>query len=594
MQSNLVLTATFADTQKPVLSLTTPTSGQRWSNALFTVTGKVSDNGPGGVVWYQLNGGAWGSATGWSNWSANVTLNPGTNLISAYAQDTAGNRSPTNSAVCTYVLTAPITVTVIGNGTVSGVTNGQRLELGKTVTLTANPGTGYVLTNWLVQVGGVTVLSTNKVTPFAMQSNLVLTATFATDGSAEQQSIRAFYALLKARGEAHDAAGFAALFDANYVHMGQVGVPSDLADRLSVIRTFNFTITNIVISGDTAKAFGTCNLALNNGEPPQIWAEPDTIDQSPGFGWLRRTATGWKVYGNQQHAVVHLATGHNEGGGNYFFRVRTESPQTITSVTFRGPGVSATSLDPDYQFGGFTAFIRNLPNPLPAVGTEYDFIIDFRDGTREILHDTVKAWVQKGPTFTVSPGRGTATVRWTQVSASVPNASYYWVRISGQGVYWESDELPLSRTSAVFNENGQAQGTLQNGWGYDVEVFIFNKSGDYAYSIDGMVMPNSGSVLASIGSVNPPVDEVAARQIEGVESTPAEPVGGRAGAVIVNGLLQVRLVGPVGPVVVEACTNLAQPFWTPVGTNTVMGGPIWFTDPLWTNYPTRFYRLRTP
>ncbi|MCX6885132.1 MAG: hypothetical protein NTX27_08835, partial [Verrucomicrobia bacterium] len=178
MQPGLAVTATFVDVQKPVLSLTTPTSGQRWSNALFSVSGKVSDNGPGGVVWYQLNGGAWGSATGWSNWSANVTLNPGTNLISAYAQDTAGNRSPTNSAVCTYVLTAPITVTVIGNGTVGGVTNGQRLELGKTVTLTATPGTGYALTNWLVQVGGVTVLSTNKVTPFAMQSNLVLTATF--------------------------------------------------------------------------------------------------------------------------------------------------------------------------------------------------------------------------------------------------------------------------------------------------------------------------------------------------------------------------------------------------------------------------------
>ncbi|MGO8835923.1 MAG: leucine-rich repeat domain-containing protein [Limisphaerales bacterium] len=47
-------------------------------------------------------------------------------------------------------------------------------------------------------------------------------------------------------------------------------------------------------------------------------------------------------------------------------------------------------------------------------------------------------------------------------------------------------------------------------------------------------------------------------------------------------------------VVVEACTNLANPGWVPVGTNTLTDGSSYFSDPQWTNYPGRFYRLRSP
>jgi hypothetical protein len=47
-------------------------------------------------------------------------------------------------------------------------------------------------------------------------------------------------------------------------------------------------------------------------------------------------------------------------------------------------------------------------------------------------------------------------------------------------------------------------------------------------------------------------------------------------------------------VVVEACTNLANPIWSSVGTNTLTGGSSYFSDPQWTNYPGRFYRLRSP
>jgi len=47
-------------------------------------------------------------------------------------------------------------------------------------------------------------------------------------------------------------------------------------------------------------------------------------------------------------------------------------------------------------------------------------------------------------------------------------------------------------------------------------------------------------------------------------------------------------------VVVEACTNLTNPIWSPVGTNTLTGGSSNFSDPQWTDHPGRFYRLRSP
>jgi hypothetical protein len=52
-------------------------------------------------------------------------------------------------------------------------------------------------------------------------------------------------------------------------------------------------------------------------------------------------------------------------------------------------------------------------------------------------------------------------------------------------------------------------------------------------------------------------------------------------------------------IVVEACANLAVPVWTPIGTNTLntfigTNGTSYFSDSQWTNFPGRYYRLRSP
>jgi hypothetical protein len=45
-------------------------------------------------------------------------------------------------------------------------------------------------------------------------------------------------------------------------------------------------------------------------------------------------------------------------------------------------------------------------------------------------------------------------------------------------------------------------------------------------------------------------------------------------------------------VVVEASTDLIN--WQAEQTNILTTGSAYFSDPQWTNYPGRFYRLRSP
>ncbi|MGA2174409.1 MAG: leucine-rich repeat domain-containing protein [Verrucomicrobiota bacterium] len=48
------------------------------------------------------------------------------------------------------------------------------------------------------------------------------------------------------------------------------------------------------------------------------------------------------------------------------------------------------------------------------------------------------------------------------------------------------------------------------------------------------------------------------------------------------------------PIVVEACTNLANSVWTSLRTLTLTNGSIYFSDFKWTNYPCRYYRIAAP
>ncbi len=48
------------------------------------------------------------------------------------------------------------------------------------------------------------------------------------------------------------------------------------------------------------------------------------------------------------------------------------------------------------------------------------------------------------------------------------------------------------------------------------------------------------------------------------------------------------------PIVVEACTNLASPVWSPVQAGALTNGLFYFTEPLQTSLSGRYYRVSSP
>jgi hypothetical protein len=176
MGTNLAFTANFVDVAKPTVSIVTPTSNQQWTNGGFTVTGKAGDNVAVGTVYYSLNGAGWAAATtgnNWTNWTANVTLTPGTNTVQAYAVDTSGNFSPTNTVRFVYLVRKPLTVSINGKGTVNSNYNGAMLAINMNYAMTASASSGFAFTNWTGS------LTTNSATlRFMMGTNLAFTANF--------------------------------------------------------------------------------------------------------------------------------------------------------------------------------------------------------------------------------------------------------------------------------------------------------------------------------------------------------------------------------------------------------------------------------
>jgi hypothetical protein len=174
-----------ADTIPPKVTIASPTAGERWSNSVFNVTGKVKDTVAVTAVWYQLNSNAWtelvtniNTTNGWTNWNAEVTLTPGTNTFKACAVDTAGNVSPTNSVRFIYVLSAPFKVQINGLGKISPDDTNVLLQISNNYTLTATAGKGFVFSNWLSNAG---VESNRPALKFTMVSNLSYTLNFITN-----------------------------------------------------------------------------------------------------------------------------------------------------------------------------------------------------------------------------------------------------------------------------------------------------------------------------------------------------------------------------------------------------------------------------
>ena len=177
----------WSDPTPPTNTITLPTAGQRWSNAVFAASGKAADNVAVAAVFYSVNASDWVSAATtnkWTNWTAQVTFTPGTNLLQSRALDYSGNYSPTSAVSVDFVVTNQLVLSTTGLGTFKPNYSNAWLEVGRNYSITSAPSSGFVFTNWLVAtngIGGQIVTGTNLT--FMMQSNLSVTANFLDTNS---------------------------------------------------------------------------------------------------------------------------------------------------------------------------------------------------------------------------------------------------------------------------------------------------------------------------------------------------------------------------------------------------------------------------
>ncbi len=166
-------------TNTPTIAIGSPVPYTRFTNQVVTITGTATDDSELARVAYRVNGGAQQIAAGTTNWSIPLAPNIGLTTVSVESIDFEGRRSTTNSVTFSYTAWVPLNLLVLGDGRVTGVSNGQRIELGREYVTVAKPGKKQILETWS---GSVTSrASTLAFLVPTNATNFSLTAQFAAD-----------------------------------------------------------------------------------------------------------------------------------------------------------------------------------------------------------------------------------------------------------------------------------------------------------------------------------------------------------------------------------------------------------------------------
>ena len=176
------------DTTAPTITLTTPSESARVVLAAVTLTGRASDNKGLSKVQVALNDGAFADAlitldargTG-ASFSAQVPALAGANTVRVRAVDASGLIGNEIVRRFTYVPLRPLALTVLpangGRVAISPAAALTALEVGKTYTLTATPGAGFLFDRW----AGSSLTQKSPSLSFTMSEDLAFTAHFATN-----------------------------------------------------------------------------------------------------------------------------------------------------------------------------------------------------------------------------------------------------------------------------------------------------------------------------------------------------------------------------------------------------------------------------
>jgi cyclophilin family peptidyl-prolyl cis-trans isomerase len=131
----------------PSVAVSEPVSNVRTDGQTIAFAGTASDDTAVARVYYDSPLGRF-AISGRENWSAEVGLRPGTNQITVRSMDWSGNLSAAATRIVFYSVPRTIGLEIQGKGKVTGITNGQTMEVGVTYKLVARPNPGQYFNGW--------------------------------------------------------------------------------------------------------------------------------------------------------------------------------------------------------------------------------------------------------------------------------------------------------------------------------------------------------------------------------------------------------------------------------------------------------------
>jgi hypothetical protein len=160
------------------ITIATPADGAPVPEGAVVASGATSGSRPAAIVQLSLeNGGGlgpWRTASGTQSWNlALENLTPGANTLRVRSLDAGGAVLAQSSRTFQYIVLRPLTVRVVGDGSVGKFLGITSRQVGRSYTITASAAEGSIFKEWSGSWSG-----TAPTVAFTMAAGLDVTATF--------------------------------------------------------------------------------------------------------------------------------------------------------------------------------------------------------------------------------------------------------------------------------------------------------------------------------------------------------------------------------------------------------------------------------
>jgi cyclophilin family peptidyl-prolyl cis-trans isomerase len=166
------------ETNAPAFALNEPAEDVFTTNATVRFSGTASDDTELARITFENETFKMDdiglSLPGSGNWSVDLPLTPGTNHVAVRSVDVFGNESVRARRTVFYSVKRPVVLNVEGPGKVTGIANGQELEVGVNYRVVARPAAGKFFLGWSGSLS-----SKSRTITFRMVEDGALTARFA-------------------------------------------------------------------------------------------------------------------------------------------------------------------------------------------------------------------------------------------------------------------------------------------------------------------------------------------------------------------------------------------------------------------------------